>query len=135
MIPGTLRTWTKSNSCNLLLEAKPLQTYWETTSCYLVKLNIHIRGPTTPFWEWYIEETCTGKQEQESLWERCSLWWERVIASPTEQYVTVKMDELQLHLTGTNLSVIILNENKLQKTVHSIFFNKEYEVRLNNIFD
>lgn len=58
-----------------------------------------------------------------------------MIASPTEQYVTVKMDELQLYLTGTNLSVIILNENKLQKTVHSIFFNKEYEVRLNNIFD
>ena len=46
MIPGTLRTWTKSNSYNLLLEAKPLQTYWETISYYLVKLNIHIPGPS-----------------------------------------------------------------------------------------
>lgn len=52
-----------------------------------------------------------------------------VLSSPMECYIAVKMNGLQLHSSGINLSIIILNENKqVPRRLYIVYiFNKKYK--------
>lgn len=92
------RAWINSSSYTSLVGAKLLQMYWETTRHYHVNLNIRIPRPSNSLPSSLPRRNLhmrTGRHGQECLRRRSSKRRKRLLASPMEQHIAVKMNEPQ----------------------------------------